>query len=161
MPIQLATFAAGCFWGIEAAFRKVHGVVETQVGFMGGHTDKPTYKQVCSSNTGHAEVVHLQYDSAQVSYEDLLQVFWAIHDPTTYHRQGPDIGSQYRSAIFYYNPEQKQAAERSAKKLEQSGTYPNKIVTEMVPASTFYPAEEYHQRYYEKNGLQACALKGI
>ncbi|MDF2940119.1 MAG: Peptide methionine sulfoxide reductase msrA [Gammaproteobacteria bacterium] len=158
MPIQLATFAAGCFWGVEAAFRKVHGVVETQVGFMGGHTDQPSYMQVCNGNTGHAEVVHLHYDPSQVPYEDLLQVFWAIHDPTTFHKQGPDVGSQYRSAIFYYDPEQKQIAELSMQKLAQSGTHPNKIVTEIVPASTFYKAEEYHQRYYEKQGIQGCRL---
>ncbi|MDF2530051.1 MAG: msrA [Gammaproteobacteria bacterium] len=158
MPTQLATFAAGCFWGIEAAFRKVHGVLETQVGYTGGHSDKPTYSQVCSGATGHAEAVRLEYDPEQIAYEDLLQVFWAIHDPTTFHRQGPDIGSQYRSVIFYHSPEQKQAALQSIQKLEQSGTYPNKIVTEITPASTFYPAEEYHQRYYEKQGIQGCRL---
>ncbi|MDF2691138.1 MAG: Peptide methionine sulfoxide reductase msrA [Gammaproteobacteria bacterium] len=160
MSVQQATFAAGCFWGVEAAFRKVHGVIATQVGFMGGHTPQPSYLQVCNGDTGHAEVVYVQYNAAQVSYSDLLEVFWAIHDPTTYHRQGPDIGSQYRSAIFYYNGEQKQIAEQSLQKLAQSGTYPNKIVTEIVPASTFYPAEEYHQRYYEKQGIAGCRLKG-
>jgi len=160
MSNQLATFAAGCFWGVEAAFRKVHGVVHTQVGFMGGHTPKPSYLEVCRTDTGHAEVVQLEFDPEQVSYEDLLQVFWAVHNPTTFHRQGPDIGSQYRSAIFYHCLDQKHSAEQSLTQLEQTGIYPDKIVTELVPASTFYKAEEYHQQYYEKQGIQSCRLKG-
>jgi peptide-methionine (S)-S-oxide reductase len=151
--METATFAAGCFWGVEAAFRKVPGVVETTVGYTGGHTENPTYEEVCSDRTGHAEAVRIEFDPEQVSYEQLLEVFWNIHDPTTPNRQGPDVGSQYRSAIFYHTPEQEAAARASKEKLERSGHFANPIVTEIVPAAEFYPAEEYHQRYYEKEGL--------
>jgi peptide-methionine (S)-S-oxide reductase len=155
---QKATFAAGCFWGVEAAFRKVPGVVSTVVGYTGGHKENPTYRQVCSGRTGHAEAVQVRYDPTKVSYEQLLEVFWRIHNPTTLNRQGPDVGSQYRSAIFYHNDRQQSAAEASKKRLEQSGKFNQPIVTEIVPAGKFYRAEEYHQRYFEKHGGAACHL---
>jgi len=155
---QKATFAAGCFWGVEAAFRKVPGVVSTVVGYTGGHKEKPTYRQVCSGRTGHAEAVQVRYDPTKVSYEQLLEVFWGIHDPTTLNRQGPDVGSQYRSAIFYHNEKQRAAAEALKKRLEKSGKFNKPIVTEIVPAAKFYRAEEYHQRYFEKHGGVACHL---
>ena len=148
-----ATFAAGCFWGIEAAFRSVKGVTATAVGYMGGSFENPTYPDVCTGKTGHAETVQVEYDPAQVSYEELLSVFWESHDPTTLNRQGPDIGTQYRSAIFYHTPEQKQAAVASKERLQNSGRYKSPIVTEITPALTFYRAEEYHQQYLEKRGL--------
>lgn len=151
-----ATFAAGCFWGVEAAFRQIKGVKSTSVGFMGGTLENPTYKDVCTDRTGHAEVVQVEYDPDQVSYEDLLRTFWEIHDPTTMNRQGPDVGSQYRSAIFYHTPEQQAAAVAAKEKLESSGTYKRPIVTEIVPASEYYPAEDYHQQYLEKRGLSTC-----
>ncbi|MDO8953807.1 MAG: peptide-methionine (S)-S-oxide reductase MsrA [Gammaproteobacteria bacterium] len=160
MPTEFASFAAGCFWGIEAAFSKVPCVLKTEVGYMGGHTENPSYREVCREDTGHAEVVQIKYDPTQVSYKDLLQLFWELHDPTSFHRQGPDSGSQYRSAIFYHTPEQKLIAEQSLMQLEQTGRYSAKIVTEIAPASTFYKAEEYHQHYIEKQGLQGCGLKG-
>jgi len=153
-----ATFAAGCFWGVEAAFRRVPGVVDAVVGYTGGTTENPTYRQVCSDRTGHAEAVEVLYDPAQVSYEQLLNVFWEMHDPTTRNRQGPDFGSQYRSAIFYHTPEQKDAAEASRQRLQDSGRYHKPIVTEVTPAATFYRAEEYHQRYLEKHGGAHCSL---
>jgi peptide-methionine (S)-S-oxide reductase len=157
-----ATFAAGCFWGVEAAFRRITGVVGTRVGYTGGTTPSPTYHQVCSGRTGHAEAVEVTYDPAIVPYEQLLCVFWEIHDPTQLNRQGPDTGTNYRSAIFYYTPEQKAAAERSRDRLQASGNYKKrKIVTEIVPASTFWPAEEYHQQYYEKCGHGFCTLRQI
>lgn len=149
---KTATFAAGCFWGVEAAFRQVEGVLEVTSGFMGGTTENPTYKQVCGGGTGHAEVVHIEYDPEVVSYERLLEVFWNIHDPTQKDRQGPDVGSQYRSAIFYHTPEQNQAAQESMQALEESGEY-QQIATEITEAGEFYPAEEHHQRYYEKRGI--------
>ncbi|MDD3927353.1 MAG: peptide-methionine (S)-S-oxide reductase MsrA [bacterium] len=155
---EKATFGAGCFWGVEAAFCKVRGVTSTSVGYMGGTMQNPTYRDVCTGRTGHAEVVQLEYDPAQVSYEALLQVFWEAHDPTTLNRQGPDKGTQYRSVIFYHTPQQKEVAEESRKKLEASGEYKRAIVTEIVPATEFYPAEEYHQRYLEKHGLKGCRL---
>lgn len=142
-----ATFAAGCFWGVEAAFRKIDGVVETTVGYTGGVVENPTYEQVCTSKTGHAEAVRVDYDPSKVSYEQLLDLFWQIHDPTSLNRQGWDVGSQYRSAIFYHSEEQRLAAEQSKRRLEEQGM---KIVTEIVPAKDFWPAEEYHQRYVEK-----------
>lgn len=145
--MEQATFAAGCFWGVEAAFREVDGVVETAVGYTGGEADNPTYEQVCTSKTGHAEAVRVEYDPAKVSYEQLLDLFWEMHDPTSLNRQGWDVGSQYRSAIFYHTEEQRQAAEQSKLRLEGKG---RKIVTEIVPADHFWPAEEYHQRYVEK-----------
>ncbi|HEX4145925.1 MAG TPA: peptide-methionine (S)-S-oxide reductase MsrA [Pirellulales bacterium] len=155
-----ATFAAGCFWGVEAELRAVPGVVETKVGYTGGTTDQPTYEQVCSSRTGHAEAVWLRFDPERVSFEKLLDIFWKLHDPTTMNRQGPDVGSQYRSAIFYHDAAQHAVAEASRDRLAASGTYRRPIVTQIVPAVTFYPAEEYHQRYLEKNGLANCHVPG-
>ncbi len=145
-----ATFAAGCFWGIERSFRQVKGVTDAEVGYTGGSTKNPTYEDVCTGRTGHAEAVRVEFDPAQVSYEELLDVFWRIHDPTQLNRQGPDIGSQYRSAIFFHDGEQEQAAQASKKKLEQSGAASRPIVTEIVPAATFWRAEDYHQRYLDK-----------
>jgi peptide-methionine (S)-S-oxide reductase len=153
-----ATFAAGCFWGVEAAFRQVPGVTATRVGYTGGTTTNPTYQQVCTDRTGHAEAVEVSYDPARVSYEDLLRVFWENHDPTQRNRQGPDIGTQYRSAIFYHDPEQEAAARASKQRLERSGAYRRPIVTEIVPAQTFYQAEDYHQQYLEKRGLATCHI---
>ena len=156
--MAIATFAAGCFWGVEAAFRQVPGVTATRVGYTGGTTTNPTYKQVCTDRTGHAEAVEVSYDPARVSYDDLLRVFWEIHDPTQRNRQGPDIGTQYRSAIFYHDPEQEAAARASKERLERSGAYKRPIVTEIVPAQTFYQAEDYHQQYLEKRGLATCRI---
>ncbi len=155
---QLGTFGAGCFWGVEAAFQKIDGVVQTAVGYMGGTVKNPTYKQVSSGKTGHAEVLQVEYDPAKVSYEQLLDVFWKIHDPTTRNRQGPDIGTQYRSVIFFHTPEQEAAARLSKQKLQESGRFKRDIVTEIVPASQFYRAEEYHQRYLEKRGESSCHI---
>jgi peptide-methionine (S)-S-oxide reductase len=149
--LEKATFAAGCFWHVEATFRKVPGVVSVTSGYTGGTTENPSYEQVCSDRTGHAEAVEIEYDPARVSYDTLLDVFWAEHDPTTPNRQGWDVGSQYRSAIFYHTPEQRAAAIASKNRLEKSGRYARPIVTQIVPAATFYKAEEYHQRYYEKH----------
>jgi peptide-methionine (S)-S-oxide reductase len=154
--MEKATFAAGCFWGVEAAFRQIEGVLSTRVGYTGGTWQNPTYKDVCTGKTGHAEAVEVTFDPSIVSYENLLDVFWKIHDPTTLNRQGPDIGTQYRSAIFYHNEKQKKKAIESRDKLQQSGKYKKDIVTEIVPASEFYEAEEYHQRFLEKNGFSAC-----
>jgi peptide-methionine (S)-S-oxide reductase len=156
--MQTAAFGAGCFWGVEAEFRQVKGVIDTAVGYMGGTLKNPSYEDVCTDRTGHAEVVQVQYDPAQVSYEDLLRVFWENHDPTTRNRQGPDVGSQYRSVIFYYSPEQEAAARKSKEELDRSGHYKKPIVTEIVPAPEFWPAEDYHQRYLEKRGLAHCHL---
>jgi peptide-methionine (S)-S-oxide reductase len=158
--MEQATLAAGCFWGVEAELRAVPGVIETQVGYTGGTTDHPTYEQVCSGRTGHAEAVWLRFDPARVTYEKLLDVFWKLHDPTTMNRQGPDVGSQYRSAIFFHNEAQRAAAEASRDRLAASGTYRRPIVTQIVPAATFHPAEEYHQRYLEKHGLASCHVPG-
>jgi peptide methionine sulfoxide reductase msrA/msrB len=149
---KTATFAAGCFWGVEYAFRKIPGVLKTTVGYTGGHTKDPTYEQVCSHTTGHAEAVQVEFDPKKVSYEKLLEAFWGMHDPTTVNRQGPDVGSNYRSAIFYNSPEQEKAAEAFKKKLAGSGKFKRPIVTEIVAAKEFYPAEEYHQQYFEKTG---------
>lgn len=154
--MEKATFAAGCFWGVEAAFRSVPGVVATAVGYMGGTLKNPTYEDVCTDRTGHAEVTQVEYDPSKVSYEDLLQVFWKIHDPTTLNRQGPDVGTQYRSAIFFHTPEQQTAAQKSKQALERSGAFKRPIVTEIAPAPEFWRAEEYHQRYFEKHGLAHC-----
>lgn len=154
--LQSATFGAGCFWGVEEEFRKVKGVVETAVGYMGGNTPNPTYEQVCTDKTGHAEVVQLRYDPRQVSYEKLLEIFWEIHDPTAFNRQGPDIGTQYRSVIFFHDTKQETAAQKSKADLEKSGKYKNKIVTEIISVPTFWRAEEYHQKYLEKRGLKIC-----
>lgn len=153
-----ATFAAGCFWGVEAAFREVEGVVSTSVGYTGGITNDPTYEAVCTDRTGHAEAVEVVYDPDVVSYEELLDLFWSIHDPTTPNRQGPDIGTQYRSAVFYHDPEQEAAARSKMEMLQRSGIYNREIVTEIVLASEFYRAEEYHQRYFEKHGRRGCRL---
>ena len=153
-----ATFGAGCFWGVEATFRQVPGVVSTAVGYLGGTLANPTYKDVCSGRTGHAEVVEVEYDPSRVSYDDLLAVFWENHDPTTLNRQGPDVGAQYRSAIFFHTPEQEAAARASKEERERSGSYRRPIVTEITPASTFYRAEEYHQQYLEKRGLAHCSI---
>ncbi len=153
---KTATFGAGCFWGVEAAFRQVEGVIDTSVGYTGGTTDDPTYRDVCSDQTGHAEVVQVEYDPARVSYDHLLDVFWKIHDPTTLNRQGPDFGRQYRSVIFTHDDEQRQAAIASKERENASGRHRRPIVTEIVPAPTYYRAEEYHQRYVEKHG-GACS----
>ncbi len=151
--MEKATFGAGCFWGVEAAFRKVRGVVSTTVGYLGGSLKDPTYKDVCSGKTGHAEVVQVEYDASKVSYEELLDVFWNVHDPTQLNRQGPDIGTQYRSVIFFHNPEQEAVAIASKNKLQDSGLHKKSIVTEITPVSEFYRAEEYHQKYFEKCGI--------
>jgi peptide methionine sulfoxide reductase msrA/msrB len=153
---ETATFAAGCFWGLESAFKQVEGVVETTVGYTGGTYPHPSYEQVSTGRTGHAEAVLIKFDPKMVSYEDLLSVFWRIHNPTTPNRQGLDIGTQYRSAIFYHNEAQKRAAERSREEFDRSGVFSSKAVTEIVPASTFYPAEDYHQDYFEKHGGGWC-----
>ncbi len=151
-----ATFAAGCFWGVEEAFRQVKGVTSTAVGYTGGHTKNPTYKDVCSDTTGHAEAVEVTYDPKRVTYDQLLEIFWKNHDPTTLNRQGPDHGSQYRSAVFFHNAEQEKAAKASKEKLAKSGQYERPIVTEIVPATEFWRAEEYHQQYLAKKGLSHC-----
>lgn len=153
---EQATFGAGCFWGVEEMFRHVAGVVDTAVGYMGGATENPTYEDVCTNTTGHAEVVQVTYNPAQVSYEALLKTFWHGHDPTTLNRQGPDAGTQYRSVIFYHTPAQKAAAEKSKETLTQNNAYAKPIVTAIESAATFWRAEEYHQRYVEKTGLKTC-----
>ena len=157
--MQKATFAAGCFWGVEAVFRQVKGITSTKVGYSGGSFKNPTYQDVCSHKTGHAEVVQVEFDPSKVSYEELLRVFWDCHDPTTLNRQGPDVGTQYRSAIFFHTPEQEAAANASKAKLQSSGRYKNPVVTEITSASEFYPAEDYHQQYLEKRGLAHCTIK--
>ena len=148
-----ATFGAGCFWCVEPAFQKINGVLSTSVGYAGGSFKDPTYEDVCTGQTGHAEVIQVEYDPSKISYDELLNVFWNNHDPTTLNRQGPDIGEQYRSVIFFHTQEQESVAKTSKEKLQNSGKYGKKIVTEIVPASQFYKAEEYHQRYYAKCGL--------
>lgn len=155
---KTAIFGAGCFWGVEAAYRLIPGVLSTRVGYLGGTMENPTYQDVCSGRTGHAEVVEVTYDPARVTYDDLLTVFWENHDPTTLNRQGPDIGEQYRSAIFYQDEEQKATAEASKEERDRSGKYRRPIVTEITPASMFYPAEDYHQQYLEKRGLASCHI---
>jgi peptide-methionine (S)-S-oxide reductase len=154
-----ATFAAGCFWGVEATFRQIPGVTATRVGYTGGKTDNPTYKQVCTDGTGHAEAVEVEFDPAKVNYTDLLKVFWENHDPTQLNRQGPDWGTQYRSAIFFHSPEQAEQAQASKQSLETAHLYSKPIVTQIIPAVTFYPAEDYHQQYLEKRGLASCHIK--
>ncbi|WP_367343664.1 peptide-methionine (S)-S-oxide reductase MsrA [Methanomethylovorans sp.] len=156
--MEKATFAAGCFWGVEANFRRVKGVIATAVGYTGGHFQDPTYKDVCSGGTGHAEAVDILFDPSIVSYVQLLDIFWNIHDPTTLNRQGPDIGTQYRSVIFYHNKEQQDVAIKSKERAQSSGKFKRPIVTEIVPASTFYRAEEYHQQYFEKGGMGSCRM---
>ena len=155
--MKKATFGAGCFWGVETAFRRVQGVADVAVGYSGGTTEGPTYRDVCSGTTGHAEVVEVTYDPEKVTYDQLLDVFWASHDPTTPNRQGPDIGTQYRSAIFTHDDDQRAAAVASRERAQASGSFRRPIVTEITPASPFYRAEEYHQRYHEKHG-GACGL---
>ena len=156
--MEKATFAAGCFWGVEASFRQVEGVVGTQVGYTGGQVANPTYQQVCDGATGHAEAVEVEFDPDKVTYERLLEVFWGCHDPTQRDRQGPDVGSQYRSAIFVHSAEQDATVEASMKALEDSGRFGRPIATQVVPVSTFWRAEEYHQRYVEKHGGAGCAV---
>lgn len=157
--LEIATFGAGCFWGVEASFSRVEGVISTEVGFMGGKKKNPTYMEVCAGNTGHAEVVRILFDPVKVSYEDLLSIFWEIHDPTQLNRQGDDIGTQYRSVIFFHTPEQEKMAKASKERLEKSGKYAHPVVTEILPASEFYRAEEYHQHFYEKCGRSLCVVR--
>ncbi len=154
--MEKATFGAGCFWGVEEHFRKIPGVIETAVGYMGGTKKNPTYEEVCTGQTGHAEVVHLVFDVQQVTYEQLLWEFFHMHDPTTLNRQGPDRGTQYRSVVFYHHQAQQKQAEKMKERLNQSGKFRDPVVTEIAPASTFYRAEEYHQRYLQKRGAQSC-----
>ena len=156
--MEKATFGAGCFWGVEAAFRQVKGVLSSAVGYMGGTLEHPSYQDVCTDRTGHAEVVQVEFDPAQVSYQDLLRVFWENHDPTTLNRQGPDVGTQYRSVIFFHTPEQDAAAKVSREALAKSGAYRRPVVTEIQPVGEFWRAEEYHQQYLEKRGLAHCHL---
>ena len=158
MATETATFGAGCFWGVETTFRQVPGVVATAVGYLGGTLANPTYHDVCTGRTGHAEVVQVEFDPAKVTYQQLLDVFWKNHDPTTKDRQGPDVGTQYRSAIFYHSPAQEQAAIASKEELAKSGRFRRPIVTEITPASAFYKAEDYHQQYLEKRGLASCHI---
>ena len=158
MNTEKATFGAGCFWGVEAAFRQVPGVVDAAVGYAGGTTENPSYREVCSDRTGHAEVVEVEYDPARVSYDDLLTVFWENHDPTTLNRQGPDVGTQYRSVVFFHTPEQEEAARASKERLEKSGRFRRPIVTQIEPAAEFWRAEDYHQQYLEKRGLASCHI---
>lgn len=153
---EKATFGAGCFWGVEETFRQTPGVIETAVGYAGGHTESPSYKEVCTDRTGHAEVVQIEYDPAKVSYTELLNVFWTSHDPTQVNRQGPDVGTQYRSVIFYHSPEQEQAARASKAEMEASGKFRRPIATEIVPVPAFWRAEEYHQKYLAKRGISHC-----
>ena len=158
MPgIEFATFAAGCFWGVELEFRRVKGVRDALVGYEGGTTSNPTYRDVCSATTGHAEVVQVEFDPSEVSFDHLLDVFFALHNPTTLNRQGPDVGTQYRSAIFYHDDAQKAAAESMVTALGEEGRFRSPIVTQVVPATTFYKAEDYHQRYLEKRGEANCS----
>ncbi|MEP0765188.1 MAG: peptide-methionine (S)-S-oxide reductase MsrA [Fimbriimonadia bacterium] len=159
MRSQVATFAAGCFWGVEEAFRRVQGVLDTEVGYTGGTVANPTYHEVCSGRTGHAEAVRVTFDPSVVSYSELLDLFWGIHDPTTPNRQGPDIGSQYRSAIFFHSPEQEQEARASLQSQEASGRFGRPIVTQIEPAQEFYRAEDYHQQYLAKRGLGSCHVR--
>jgi len=156
--MEKATFGAGCFWGVEETFRKMKGVTSTAVGYSGGTLTDPSYRDVCTGQTGHAEVVQVEYDPAQVSYEELLAVFWSCHDPTTLNRQGPDVGSQYRSAVFFHTPQQEAAARASKDKLNSSGMFKRPIVTEITPASEFWMAEDYHQQYVAKRGGGSCHI---
>ena len=148
-----ATFGAGCFWHVEDLLRKTKGVKSTQVGYIGGKLAHPTYEEVCTDTTGHAEAVQVEYDPNEISYDELLQVFWSNHDPTSLNRQGPDVGNQYRSAIFFHDEEQKKIAQKSKEELEKSGKFQKRVVTEIIPAPEFYKAEEYHQKYFQKHGL--------
>ncbi len=155
--IELGTFGAGCFWGVEARFRELDGVTDATSGYMGGQPN-PTYKAVCTGQTGHAEVVQVQFDPSRVDYDSLLQLFFEMHNPTTRNRQGPDIGNQYRSVVFFHNDSQQDAARKMIKQVDQSGRWQQPVVTEVQPAMAFWPAEEYHQRYLEKHGLGACSI---
>lgn len=158
---KFAVFGAGCFWGVESSFRAVEGVVDVAVGYAGGNVAKPSYRQVCTGKTGHAEVVQVEYDPAQVTFAQLVEVFWQIHDPTTLNRQGPDFGTQYRSVIFYSDEDEREAAEESKRRLDESGQLGRPVVTQIVPAAEFYRAEEYHQRYYERMGIApTCGIHG-
>jgi peptide-methionine (S)-S-oxide reductase len=157
MSTEIATFGAGCFWGVEETFRKLKGVTSTKVGYAGGTKDNPTYEDVCADETGHAEVVEVEFDPSKISYDELLDAFWSNHNPTTLNRQGPDVGTQYRSVIFYHSPEQKTAAEASKEKIGQSGRFRRPIVTQIKPAPKFWRAEQNHQRYLEKRGQSHCA----
>jgi peptide-methionine (S)-S-oxide reductase len=157
--MKKATFGAGCFWGVETAFRRVPGVISAAVGYSGGHRDNPTYEDVCTDRTGHAEVVQVEYDPSRAAYEDLLEVFWNCHDPTQLNRQGPDIGTQYRSVIFYHDDQQKAEAEEAKARMESLGIYRRPIVTQIVPAAPFFRAEEYHQQYLAKKGLDSCSTE--
>lgn len=154
--MEKAMFGAGCFWGVEEAFRTMEGVKDTKVGYSGGATENPTYEQVCTDRTGHAEVIYIEFDPAVVSYEQLLDKFFTIHDPTQLNRQGPDVGKQYRTAVFFYSPEQEKAAKEKIEQLGKSGKFREPIATEVTPAAKFYPAEEYHQRYLQKRGVNVC-----
>jgi peptide-methionine (S)-S-oxide reductase len=156
--MEKATFGAGCFWGVEATLRQVEGARSTSVGYMGGWRKNPSYRDVCSGETGHAEVAQVEYDPTKVSYDELLNVFWDVHDPTTLNRQGPDVGTQYRSVIFFHNAQQEAAAKASKQRIQDSGRFSKEIVTEIRPASEFYRAEEYHQQYFEKHGVKSCGL---
>jgi len=158
VTLQKATFAAGCFWGVEEVFRQTRGVIDTAVGYTGGKSSQPTYEQVCSGRTGHAEAVEVTFDPDQVSYEALLQIFWENHDPTALNRQGPDVGEQYRSAIFIHSPEQESAAKASKASLEETGRFRRPIVTQIVVAGTFWRAEDYHQQYLAKRGIRSCHI---
>ena len=151
--MEIATFGAGCFWGVESVFEQVDGVVATKVGYTGGFTDAPSYEDVCSHRTGHAEAVEVTFDPARVSYDKLLDIFWMNHDPTQVNRQGPDVGDNYRTVIFYHSPEQEAAAIASKKRLEESGRYKRPIATEIVPAGRFWDAEAYHQKYFSRRGI--------
>ncbi|MBI5732545.1 peptide-methionine (S)-S-oxide reductase MsrA [Candidatus Jorgensenbacteria bacterium] len=155
---EIAIFGAGCFWGVEETFRNLKGVQSTEVGYSGGTMPNPTYKDVCGDRTGHAEVVRIEYDPTQVSYDELLKIFWDNHNPTTPNQQGPDVGSQYRSVIFFNTAEQERLAKESKIKLEKSGKYKQPIVTQIVPAEPFYRAEEYHQQYLMKQGIKTCHI---
>lgn len=154
--LEKAAFAAGCFWGVEELFRRLKGVKNTLVGYAGGKFPNPTYKDVCGGKTGHAETVLVEYDPSQISYNELLKIFWENHDPTEVDRQGPDVGSQYRSIVFFYTPEQEKLARELKKEIEKSGKYAKPVATEIIKAGEFYPAEEYHQRYFEKTGRKVC-----
>ncbi len=156
--MEKATFGAGCFWGVQAAFDQIPGVLETAVGYEGGTLEKPTYRDVCTDRTGHAEVLEIAFDPARVSYQQLLDTFFSVHNPTQLNRQGPDHGTQYRSVIFYHSPEQQQAAETTIARLAESQKFPRPIMTQVVPAQTFWPAEEYHQKYLEKRGAVSCHI---
>jgi methionine-S-sulfoxide reductase len=156
--VEIATFAGGCFWGVEAIFSQIKGVLETTVGYTGGFLENPTYQQVKAGKTGHTEAVQIKFDPEIISYEELLDYFWRMHDPTTLNRQGVDVGNQYRSAIFYHNEKQRELALKSKENFDKSGVFNQKAVTEIVPATKFYPAEEYHQDYFAKNGGRVCHI---